>query len=113
MRGLCCNSRFLGCHQFNWGYICRYELADLLNSRFVLGGEVNRLGAEDLRFLCAKLFHNQEIPQNLEDKQNKKLVIKWAQFYRGLVPGKNFTFWEWFYEITELMHDATSGENIL
>ena len=95
--------------RFKMFQLPRYELADLLNSRFVLGGEVNRLGAEDLRFLCAKLFHNQEIPQNLEDKQNKKLVIKWAQFYRGLVPGKNFTFWEWFYEITELMHDATSG----
>uniref|UniRef100_A0A4W5NQ92 Signal transducer and activator of transcription n=1 Tax=Hucho hucho TaxID=62062 RepID=A0A4W5NQ92_9TELE len=54
---------------------------------------------ENLVFLAQKAFNSASI--NPEDYRN--MTMSWAQFNRESLPGRNFTFWQWFDGVMELM----------
>ncbi|GAA6226516.1 signal transducer and activator of transcription 5B-like [Lates japonicus] len=57
------------------------------------------LSEDNLVFLAQKAFTNSS--NNPEDYHN--MTISWAQFNRESLPGRNFTFWQWFDGVVELM----------
>uniref|UniRef100_A0A674AJ42 Signal transducer and activator of transcription n=1 Tax=Salmo trutta TaxID=8032 RepID=A0A674AJ42_SALTR len=54
---------------------------------------------DNLIFLAQKAFSSASI--NPEDYRN--MTMSWAQFNRESLPGRNFTFWQWFDGVMELM----------
>ena len=36
-------------------------------------------------------------------------TVSWSQFNREPLPGRNFTFWEWFYALLKLTKDWLQG----
>uniref|UniRef100_A0A7N6AGS9 Signal transducer and activator of transcription n=1 Tax=Anabas testudineus TaxID=64144 RepID=A0A7N6AGS9_ANATE len=57
------------------------------------------LSEDNLVFLAQKAFTNSS--NNPEDYRT--MTISWAQFNRESLPGRNFTFWQWFDGVVELM----------
>ncbi|XP_042363363.1 signal transducer and activator of transcription 5B-like [Plectropomus leopardus] len=57
------------------------------------------LSEDNLVFLAQKAFSSSS--NNSEDYRN--MTISWAQFNRESLPGRNFTFWQWFDGVMELM----------
>ncbi|CAM9263677.1 unnamed protein product [Lampetra planeri] len=57
------------------------------------------LSEDNLVFLAQKAFSSSS--NNPEDYGN--MTISWAQFNRDSLPGRNFTFWQWFDGVVELM----------
>uniref|UniRef100_A0A669EVE0 Signal transducer and activator of transcription n=1 Tax=Oreochromis niloticus TaxID=8128 RepID=A0A669EVE0_ORENI len=57
------------------------------------------LSDDNLVFLAQKAFSSSS--NNSEDYRN--MTISWAQFNRESLPGRNFTFWQWFDGVVELM----------
>uniref|UniRef100_A0AAQ6ALB2 Signal transducer and activator of transcription n=1 Tax=Amphiprion ocellaris TaxID=80972 RepID=A0AAQ6ALB2_AMPOC len=57
------------------------------------------LSEDNLVFLAQKAFTSSS--NNPEDYHN--MTISWAQFNRESLPGRNFTFWQWFDGVVELM----------
>uniref|UniRef100_A0A668AIR1 Signal transducer and activator of transcription n=1 Tax=Myripristis murdjan TaxID=586833 RepID=A0A668AIR1_9TELE len=57
------------------------------------------LSEDNLVFLAQKAFSSSS--NNPEDYRN--MTISWAQFNRESLPGRNFTFWQWFDGVVELM----------
>uniref|UniRef100_A0A8C7QZG8 Signal transducer and activator of transcription n=1 Tax=Oncorhynchus mykiss TaxID=8022 RepID=A0A8C7QZG8_ONCMY len=54
---------------------------------------------DNLVFLAQKAFSSASI--NPEDYRS--MTMSWAQFNRESLPGRNFTFWQWFDGVMELM----------
>uniref|UniRef100_H2MH80 Signal transducer and activator of transcription n=1 Tax=Oryzias latipes TaxID=8090 RepID=H2MH80_ORYLA len=57
------------------------------------------LTEENLVFLAQKAFTSSS--NNPEDYHN--MTVSWAQFNRENLPGRSFTFWQWFDGVVELM----------
>uniref|UniRef100_A0A3Q2CPG1 Signal transducer and activator of transcription n=1 Tax=Cyprinodon variegatus TaxID=28743 RepID=A0A3Q2CPG1_CYPVA len=57
------------------------------------------LTEDNLVFLAQKAFSSSS--NNPEDYRN--MTISWAQFNRENLPGRSFTFWQWFDGVVELM----------
>uniref|UniRef100_A0A8D3CP85 Signal transducer and activator of transcription n=1 Tax=Scophthalmus maximus TaxID=52904 RepID=A0A8D3CP85_SCOMX len=57
------------------------------------------LSEDNLVFLAQKAFTSSS--NNPEDYNN--MTISWSQFNRESLPGRNFTFWQWFDGVVELM----------
>ncbi|CAB1312169.1 unnamed protein product, partial [Coregonus sp. 'balchen'] len=57
------------------------------------------LSDDNLVFLAQKAFSSGSI--NPDDYRN--MTMSWAQFNRESLPGRNFTFWQWFDGVMELM----------
>uniref|UniRef100_A0A3Q1EW29 SH2 domain-containing protein n=1 Tax=Acanthochromis polyacanthus TaxID=80966 RepID=A0A3Q1EW29_9TELE len=57
------------------------------------------LSEDNLVFLAQKAFTSSS--NNPEDYHN--MTMSWAQFNRESLPGRNFTFWQWFDGVVELM----------
>uniref|UniRef100_A0A8D0A0B2 Signal transducer and activator of transcription n=1 Tax=Sander lucioperca TaxID=283035 RepID=A0A8D0A0B2_SANLU len=57
------------------------------------------LSEDNMVFLAQKAFTSSS--NNPEDFRN--MTISWAQFNRESLPGRNFTFWQWFDGVVELM----------
>ncbi|XP_061823075.1 signal transducer and activator of transcription 5B-like isoform X4 [Nerophis lumbriciformis] len=57
------------------------------------------LSEDNLVFLAQKAFTSTS--NNAEEFRN--MTISWAQFNRESLPGRNFTFWQWFDGVMELM----------
>ncbi|KAI3365338.1 hypothetical protein L3Q82_010424 [Scortum barcoo] len=57
------------------------------------------LSEDNLVFLAQKAFTSSS--NNQEDYRS--MTISWAQFNRESLPGRNFTFWQWFDGVVELM----------
>ncbi|XP_017480974.1 PREDICTED: signal transducer and transcription activator-like [Rhagoletis zephyria] len=70
------------------------KLLEALNMKFasLTGGE---LTPENLDFLSEKLLFNETGQANE--------YITYSRFCRDRLPGRNFTFWEWFYAIMKLV----------
>nr|ATZ76819.1 signal transducer and activator of transcription [Sinohyriopsis schlegelii] len=67
------------------------DLAEMLNTKF--NSMTGRpLSHENISYLTQKLFGT--------DDPSK--TILWSQFNKESLPGRNFTFWEWFYAIMKL-----------
>uniref|UniRef100_A0AAY4CVH4 Signal transducer and activator of transcription n=1 Tax=Denticeps clupeoides TaxID=299321 RepID=A0AAY4CVH4_9TELE len=75
------------------------QLCDALNMKYKAEVQSNRgLSEENLVFLAQKAFSSSSC--NPEDYRN--LTMTWSQFNRESLPGRNFTFWQWFDGVMEL-----------
>lgn len=75
------------------------QLCEALNMKFKAEVQSNRgLSEENLVFLAQKAFSSSAI--HADDYSN--MTISWSQFNRESLPGRNFTFWQWFDGVMEL-----------
>ena len=49
---------------------------------------------ENLYYLACKAFRNNNLPETMEEVN--KLQLSWSLFCKENLPGRDFTFWEWF-----------------
>uniref|UniRef100_A0AAQ4RTQ5 Signal transducer and activator of transcription n=1 Tax=Gasterosteus aculeatus aculeatus TaxID=481459 RepID=A0AAQ4RTQ5_GASAC len=76
------------------------QLCDTLDTKYKAEMHSGRgLSEDNMVFLAQKAFTNSS--NNPEDSRN--MTISWAQFNRESLPGRNFTFWQWFDGVVELM----------
>ncbi|KAM3923766.1 signal transducer and activator of transcription 5B [Leptodactylus fuscus] len=76
------------------------QLCEALNMKFKAEVQSNRgLSDENLVFLAQKLFNN---TSNHKDDYNN-MTVSWAQFNRENLPGWNYTFWQWFDGVMEVL----------
>ncbi|XP_066554522.1 signal transducer and activator of transcription 5B isoform X1 [Amia ocellicauda] len=75
------------------------QLCEALNMKFKAEVQSNRgLSEENLVFLAQKAFSSSGVSP--EDYRN--MTMSWSQFNRESLPGRNFTFWQWFDGVMEL-----------
>ncbi|CAL8262603.1 unnamed protein product [Arctogadus glacialis] len=79
------------------------QLCEALDMKYKAEMHSGRGLAEDnLVFLAQKAFpSNNNNNSNPED--HSSVTISWSQFNRESLPGRNFTFWQWFDGVVELM----------
>uniref|UniRef100_A0AAR2J324 Signal transducer and activator of transcription n=1 Tax=Pygocentrus nattereri TaxID=42514 RepID=A0AAR2J324_PYGNA len=76
------------------------QLCEALNMKYKSEVQSDRgLSEENLVFLAQKAFSSSS--NNPEDYRN--MTMTWSQFNRESLPGRNFTFWQWFDGVIELM----------
>ncbi|XP_044527823.1 signal transducer and activator of transcription 5A isoform X4 [Gracilinanus agilis] len=76
------------------------QLCEALNMKFKAEVQSNRgLTKENLVFLAQKLFNSSS--NNMEDYNN--MAISWSQFNRENLPGWNYTFWQWFDGVMDVL----------
>ncbi|XP_074652131.1 signal transducer and activator of transcription 5B-like [Tubulanus polymorphus] len=76
-------------------------LAEALNSKFKsLTGR--GMSTQNVNYLAQKLFS-----AVLDDYS--QYMVTWAQFNKDSLPGRNFTFWEWFYAVLKLTKEYLKG----
>ncbi|XP_029782908.1 signal transducer and activator of transcription 5A [Suricata suricatta] len=76
------------------------QLCEALNMKFKAEVQSNRgLTKENLVFLAQKLFNNSS--SHLEDYNG--MSVSWSQFNRENLPGWNYTFWQWFDGVMEVL----------
>ncbi|XP_049299913.1 signal transducer and transcription activator-like [Anopheles funestus] len=79
--------------------VCWNWLADVLSLQ-LNGNSDHSLTADQKYFLCEKaLGCNQPFPIPND------LTIRWSQFCQEMLPGRNHTFWEWFYMVMKLTRE--------
>uniref|UniRef100_A0A3B4X2Z1 Signal transducer and activator of transcription n=1 Tax=Seriola lalandi dorsalis TaxID=1841481 RepID=A0A3B4X2Z1_SERLL len=75
------------------------QLCDAINMKYKAEVQSNRgLSEENLVFLAQKAFSISS--NNPDDYRN--MTMTWSQFNRESLPGRNFTFWQWFDGVMEL-----------
>ncbi|KAI4897217.1 hypothetical protein NFI96_015296, partial [Prochilodus magdalenae] len=76
------------------------QLCEALNMKYKSEVQSDRgLSEDNLVFLAQKAFSSSS--NNPEDYRN--MTMTWSQFNRESLPGRNFTFWQWFDGVIELM----------
>ncbi|KAL7869872.1 hypothetical protein AOLI_G00138600 [Acnodon oligacanthus] len=76
------------------------QLCEALNMKYKSEVQSDRgLSEENLVFLAQKAFSSSS--NSPEDYRN--MTMTWSQFNRESLPGRNFTFWQWFDGVIELM----------
>uniref|UniRef100_A0A7N5KMW4 Signal transducer and activator of transcription n=1 Tax=Ailuropoda melanoleuca TaxID=9646 RepID=A0A7N5KMW4_AILME len=76
------------------------QLCEALNMKFKAEVQSNRgLTKENLVFLAQKLFNSST--SHLEDYNG--MSVSWSQFNRENLPGRNYTFWQWFDGVMEVL----------
>ncbi|XP_036889041.1 signal transducer and activator of transcription 5B [Sturnira hondurensis] len=76
------------------------QLCEALNMKFKAEVQSNRgLTKENLVFLAQKLFNSSS--NHLEDYSS--MSVSWSQFNRENLPGRNYTFWQWFDGVMEVL----------
>uniref|UniRef100_A0A8C5GTH9 Signal transducer and activator of transcription n=1 Tax=Gouania willdenowi TaxID=441366 RepID=A0A8C5GTH9_GOUWI len=77
-----------------------HQLCEALDMKYKAEMHSERGLSEDNQvFLAQKAFTSSS--NNPEDYRT--MTISWAQFNRDSLPGRNFTFWQWFDGVVELM----------
>ncbi|ELU09097.1 hypothetical protein CAPTEDRAFT_223577 [Capitella teleta] len=76
------------------------QLSQALNTPFTAECSMG-LSRDNLLYLASKIF-------NTADDYSNHLV-SWTQFNREPLPGRSFTFWEWFHSIQKLTKDWLQG----
>ncbi|XP_062872040.1 signal transducer and activator of transcription 6 isoform X2 [Trichomycterus rosablanca] len=73
------------------------QMCEALNHKFMSEVQTRR-GLDDNNFLCLaqKIFDKPD----MSDFSNAP--VSWAQFNKEVLPGRNFTFWQWFEGVIEL-----------
>uniref|UniRef100_A0A672HKD9 Signal transducer and activator of transcription n=1 Tax=Salarias fasciatus TaxID=181472 RepID=A0A672HKD9_SALFA len=75
------------------------QLCDAINMKYKAEVQSNRgLSEENLVFLAQKAFSSSS---NSPDDY-RSMTMTWSQFNRESLPGRNFTFWQWFDGVMEL-----------
>ncbi|XP_073794221.1 signal transducer and activator of transcription 6 isoform X1 [Danio rerio] len=78
---------FLVPERVSWQQMC-----GALSSKFMSEVQTTRgLDPLNLRFLGQKIFDQPDHPGDFEN-----MLVSWAQFNKEVLPGRNFTFWQWF-----------------
>ena len=80
------------------------RLAEVLKRKFHAETGCD-LSTDNLIFLCEKVF-NQSLP---DKKLPDNLWISLSQFYKEPLPGRLFTFWEWFFAAMRLTRTHLRG----
>ncbi|CAH6776146.1 Stat5b [Phodopus roborovskii] len=76
------------------------QLCEALNMKFKAEVQSSRgLTKENLVFLAQKLFNSSS--SHLEDYNS--MSVSWSQFNRENLPGRNYTFWQWFDGVMEVL----------
>ncbi|NWX94493.1 STA5B protein, partial [Nothoprocta pentlandii] len=76
------------------------QLCEALNMKFKAEVQSSRgLTKENLVFLAQKLFNSTS--SHLEDYSST--TVSWSQFNRENLPGRNYTFWQWFDGVMEVL----------
>ncbi|XP_069509662.1 signal transducer and activator of transcription 6 isoform X2 [Ambystoma mexicanum] len=85
---------FIVAERVTWPKMC-----ETLNMRFVSEvGTTQGLLSEHFIFLAQKVFNDNSL--KVEDFQER--LVSWSQFNKELIPGRGFTFWQWFDGVVEL-----------
>lgn len=75
------------------------EMAELLNGKF--SANTGRgLTPENLHYLANKVFGQIKPGEDYSQRP-----ITWAMFNKDTLPSRNFSFWEWFYNVMKLTED--------
>ncbi|XP_037739615.1 signal transducer and activator of transcription 6 isoform X1 [Chelonia mydas] len=75
------------------------KMCETLNLRFMAEVQTNKgLLPEHYFFLAQKIFNNSSASP--EDFHNRS--VSWAQFNKEILPGRGFTFWQWFDGVLDL-----------
>ncbi|OXB50879.1 UNVERIFIED_CONTAM: hypothetical protein H355_005275, partial [Colinus virginianus] len=75
------------------------KMCDTLNLKFMAEVQTTKgLLKEHYFFLAQKIFNDHSA--TLEDFQSRS--ISWAQFNKEILPGRGFTFWQWFDGVLDL-----------
>uniref|UniRef100_A0A3Q4HMK6 Signal transducer and activator of transcription n=1 Tax=Neolamprologus brichardi TaxID=32507 RepID=A0A3Q4HMK6_NEOBR len=75
------------------------QLCEVINMKYKAEVQSNRgLSEENLVFLAQKAFSSSS--NNPDDYRS--MTMTWSQFNRESLPGRNFTFWQWFDGVMEL-----------
>ncbi|XP_067385778.1 signal transducer and activator of transcription 6 isoform X2 [Emydura macquarii macquarii] len=75
------------------------KMCETLNLRFMAEVQTSKgLLVEHYFFLAQKIFNNSSASP--EDFQNRS--VSWAQFNKEILPGRGFTFWQWFDGVLDL-----------
>ena len=90
------------------------QMAPMLDMKWKSHCHTTRgLSNENIQYLASKLFQNDNLPKAVFDS----LLISRVDFCREPLPGRNFSFWEWFYYLMKLtdnhLNDAWSAGYIL
>ncbi|KAM4563255.1 signal transducer and activator of transcription 6 [Odontesthes bonariensis] len=73
-------------------------MGSTLNSKFTSEVQTKHcLDQYNQHFLAQKIFGR---PDHNEDLSN--MMVSWAQFNKEVLPGRSFTFWQWFEGVMEL-----------
>ncbi|KAK7132393.1 hypothetical protein R3I93_018817 [Phoxinus phoxinus] len=74
------------------------QMCEALNSKFMSEVQTTRaLDAYNRHFLAQKIFDQTDISEDFGN-----MLVSWAQFNKEVLPGRNFTFWQWFEGVIEL-----------
>ncbi|XP_071585594.1 signal transducer and activator of transcription 6 isoform X4 [Heliangelus exortis] len=85
---------FVVAEQVPWEKMC-----DTLNLKFMAEVQTTKgLLKEHYFFLAQKIFNDNSA--KFEDFQNRR--VSWAQFNKEILPGRGFTFWQWFDGVLDL-----------
>ncbi|XP_062519356.1 signal transducer and activator of transcription 5B-like [Corticium candelabrum] len=79
------------------------HVASALNARFVMSN-VRELTDDNLEYLSHKCLHSS--PPG-DDQATR--IVTWQSFNKDPLPGRNFTFWEWFFGILDLVRRHLLG----
>ncbi|XP_064495030.1 signal transducer and activator of transcription 6 isoform X2 [Pseudopipra pipra] len=75
------------------------KMCDTLNLKFMAEVQTTKgLLKEHYFFLAQKIFNDHSA--SLEDFQSRN--VSWAQFNKEILPGRGFTFWQWFDGVLDL-----------
>uniref|UniRef100_A0AAY5EFK7 Signal transducer and activator of transcription n=1 Tax=Electrophorus electricus TaxID=8005 RepID=A0AAY5EFK7_ELEEL len=75
------------------------QLCEALNMKYKAEVQSNRgLSEENLVFLAQKAFSS----SSNSPEEFHSMTMTWSQFNRESLPGRNFTFWQWFDGVMEL-----------
>ncbi|NXY76658.1 STAT6 protein, partial [Glareola pratincola] len=75
------------------------KMCDTLNLKFKAEVQTTKgLLKEHYFFLAQKIFNDHSA--SLEDFQSRS--VSWAQFNKEILPGRGFTFWQWFDGVLDL-----------
>uniref|UniRef100_A0A8B9RK09 Signal transducer and activator of transcription 6, interleukin-4 induced n=1 Tax=Astyanax mexicanus TaxID=7994 RepID=A0A8B9RK09_ASTMX len=73
------------------------QMCEALNSKFMSEVQTNRgLDRYNLHCLAQKIF-DKDVSGDLSNTP-----VSWAQFNKEVLPGRNFTFWQWFEGVIDL-----------
>ncbi|XP_066564756.1 signal transducer and activator of transcription 6 isoform X2 [Amia ocellicauda] len=74
------------------------QMCVTLNSKFMSEVQTQRgLDSYNLHFLAQKIFNKPDINVDFSCQ-----LVSWAQFNKEVLPGRAFTFWQWFDGVMEL-----------
>uniref|UniRef100_A0A8C1G945 Signal transducer and activator of transcription n=2 Tax=Cyprinus carpio TaxID=7962 RepID=A0A8C1G945_CYPCA len=74
------------------------QMCEALSSKFMSEVQTQRcLDRYNLHFLAQKIFDQPDISEDFSN-----MPVSWAQFNKEVLPGRNFTFWQWFEGVMDL-----------